>query len=68
MALACLAVPLQLGAGGQNPYPRLAYDTCGPSLSEEATGATFGTWFYKPALNHDADGDSNGTSIVVKRR
>ena len=32
------------------------------------TGVTHATLTYNAASNHDADGDSNGTSIVVRRR
>ncbi|HVQ41490.1 MAG TPA: PKD domain-containing protein, partial [Vicinamibacterales bacterium] len=32
------------------------------------TGAVNSMWLYKPAANHDADGNSNGTVITVRRR
>jgi PKD repeat protein len=38
------------------------------SITLTVAGATFGTYVYKPAANHDVDGGSNGTSIVVKRK
>ena len=31
------------------------------------TGMTYTTGVYVPAANHDPDGDSNGTSIVITR-
>jgi hypothetical protein len=36
-----------------------------PSVSMEITNATHATLTYNSGVNHDADGDSNGTSIVV---
>ncbi len=35
------------------------------SVTFTVTGVTYNGLDYEPALNHDADGDSNGTSITV---
>ena len=37
------------------------------SVTFTVTGMTYATGAYVPAANHDPDGDSNGTAIVVTR-
>jgi hypothetical protein len=37
------------------------------SVTFTITSVARATYFYKPADNHDSDGDSNGTAIVVAK-
>jgi len=36
-------------------------------VSFTVTNVALGTFVYKPASNHDPDGDSNGTTIGVAK-
>jgi hypothetical protein len=36
-------------------------------VSVTVTNVVLGTFVYKPASNHDPDGDSNGTTISVAK-
>ena len=37
------------------------------SVGFTVTNVTYGDYTYQPELNHDADGDSDGTTIVIQR-
>ncbi len=38
------------------------------SVSFTVTSATHSTFVFSPGSNHDVEGDSNGTTIVIRRR
>ena len=38
------------------------------SVSFTVTSATHPSLVFKPGSNHDADGDGNGTTIVIRRQ
>jgi PKD repeat protein len=54
-------------AGGQCAISRAGIPKKTNSVTFSVTSTTRAPFEYTPAVNHDADGDSNGTSISVQR-
>jgi len=52
-------------ASGQCAVSRTGIPRSTGSVSFTVTNVALGTFVYKPASNHDPDGDSNGTTISV---
>jgi len=53
------------GASGQCQIARTGIQPQSASLVFTVDSVTHATRFYEPGANHDPDGDSNGTSIIV---
>jgi len=54
-------------ASGQCAVSRTGIPKSSGTVSFTVTGVSLGIYVYRPASNHDPDGDSNGTTITVMK-